>query len=226
MNRRQKRLLNEAVLLLEQKKASDFLVVEIRALKNEGMSKYQIAEQFEGLLDILKSGGKSVGESALESLLGQGKLAIAKYIGSFLGIPEEYFDPESSWIACAIVETIKKIEVTKLTQYFKDESQCQALADLFIQAMTACIIKKKVLDNVANALGVSDFVEGSFLDNQFSKVMTQDTLVNMLFKSEFGQKMRTELSAAICSIDLEKVFKDVAGAAGEAGGSIMKALGV
>jgi len=222
MNRRQKRLLNEAVLLLEQKKASDFLVVEIRALKNEGMSKYQIAEQFEGLLDILKSGG----ESALDSLLGQGKLAIAKYIGSFLGIPEEYFDPEASWIACAIVETIKKIEVTKLTQYFEDESQCQALADLFIQAMTACIIKKKVLDNVANALGVSDFVEGSFLDNQFSKVMTQDTLINMLFKSEFGQKMRTELSAAICSIDLEKVFKDVAGAAGEAGGSIMKALGV
>lgn len=222
MNRRQKRLLNEAVLLLEQKKASDFLVVEIRALKNEGMSKYQIAEQFEGLLDILKSGG----ESALDSLLGQGKLAIAKYIGSFLGIPEEYFDPESSWIACAIVETIKKIEVTKLTQYFEDESQCQALADLFIQAMTACIIKKKVLDNVANALGVSDFVEGSFLDNQFSKVMTQDTLVNMLFKSEFGQKMRTELTKAICSIDLEKVFKDVSGAAGEAGGSIMKALGV
>lgn len=209
-------LLNEAFILSAQKKQVDFIINEINEMKYMGYSRYQINEQFEALLDLAKGGLSSLGGGAMESLFDAGKLTIARYIAGFLGIPEKYFDPQTNWISCAIANVIENIEFTKLTQYFNDETQCKALADLMIKSLMECFAEKKVIEKIADAAGIANLVQGSPLESQFSKFMSKETVSNMLVNSEFGVKLRDTIANFVCNLEIEKIMGQVSGAAGTA----------
>jgi hypothetical protein len=210
MNRKMKRIINEEIQILREEKIYiEFLTEQVQIMEQQGMTQEQINEGFMDMLSgLLGSLGTSGGESITDTL----KVMAAKYIGSLIGIREEYFDANKSWIACAITNVIENIKFTELTKYFGD-NRCNELADLIMQAMQECLFEKGAIENIMTAItGVPNPEEGSILGT-----LSKETASNMLKNTEFAQGLRTQLADAICKIEM----KDILDFAGQGVGKLL-----
>jgi hypothetical protein len=210
MNRQMRKIINEELQILREEKIYiEFLTEQVELMEAQGMSKEQINE---GFMDILQGLLGSLGTSGGESITDTLKVMAAKYIGSLIGIPEEYFDANKSWIACAITNVIENIKFAELTKYFGD-NRCNELADLIMQAMQECLFEKGAIENIMAAItGVPNPEEGSILGS-----LSKETASNMLKNTEFAQGLRKQLADAICKIEM----KDILDFAGQGVGKLL-----